>query len=495
MRRIAFLGQDLMNIAFATLFALYLRNDLALPPDKLIALVPYLAATLVLAAIIFPTFGIDRSIWRFSGLGDYLAVALACLAIVIGAVAFSFVYNRMEGIARSIPLLQGIVMVWVLIGVRVGMRLVATRAEQRARPATSPVIEAKNANETILVVGIGRLAELYVRCVADMDPKRRWIAGILSDSKELTERHAYGRSVLGSPEQVAEIIRDLEIHGVFVDRIVVAMDFKALSDDAQSALLGLETSSTIRLDFLQERLGLGADSDEAQQNQACDTGATDAAAGAYQAQRIAQLGAMPYWRVKRLIDALVALTLIVLLAPVMALVGLLVAIDIGLPVIFWQQRPGLRARPFKLYKFRTMRAAHDAAGLRVPDDMRHSALGAWLRRTRLDELPQLFLILTGSMSFIGPRPLLPADQASGFEDRLLVRPGLTGWAQVQGGRDVTPRDKAALDLWYVRNACLSLDLQILWRTVPMVLFGERIDQAAIRQAWDEHEGHVGAEAP
>ena len=420
---------------------------------------------------------------------------LACLAIVIGAVAFSFVYNRMEGIARSIPLLQGIVMVWVLIGVRVGMRVFASHSEQRAQAAPPSAVESKDAQETILVVGVGRLAELYVRCVADLGSKRRRVAGILCDNWDLTERFAYGRPVLGTPENVAQILRDLEIHGVFVDRIVIAMDFNALSEDARSAVLEIENSSTMRLDLLAERMGLDATPDRARQDEACDTGVTEgAAAQAGRARRIDQLGAKPFWRLKRLIDAMLALALIVLLAPVMALVGLLVAIDVGLPLMFWQQRPGLRGRPFKLYKFRTMRAAHDASGRRIPDDMRHSALGSWLRRTRLDELPQLFLIVAGHMSFIGPRPLLPADQASGFEDRLLVRPGLTGWAQVHGGHSVGPSDKAALDLWYVRNASPSLDLKILSRTVPMVLYGERIDQAAIRQAWQEHEGHVGAGA-
>src|SRR5208337_5259211 len=96
---------------------------------------------------------------------------------------------------------------------------------------------------------------------------------------------------------------------------------------------------------------------------------------------------------------------------------------------------------------------------------------------------QLFNILRGEMSFVGPRPLLPRDQPEAYRARLLVRPGLTGWAQVVGGRDISPEDKAALDVWYVRNASLALDIEIAIRTVPVVLFGERISVSLIERAW------------
>ncbi len=108
-----------------------------------------------------------------------------------------------------------------------------------------------------------------------------------------------------------------------------------------------------------------------------------------------------------------------------------------------------------------------------------------MRRTKLDELPQLLNILRGDMSFIGPRPLLPQDQPKTSAARLMVRPGLTGWAQVVGGRDTSPEDKAALDVWYVRNASLLLEFQIAVRTVPIILFGERISQALIERAHRE----------
>src|SRR5262249_50633239 len=138
----------------------------------------------------------------------------------------------------------------------------------------------------------------------------------------------------------------------------------------------------------------------------------------------------PYWRVKRGVDASISAMAVLASLPVMLLIGLVTALAIGLPVLFWQQRPGLDGRPFKLYKFRSLLGAHAAHGARLPDELRETSFGRFLRFTRADELPQLFNILAGHMSFVGPRPLLDIDQISQFRDRLLVRPGLTGWAQV-----------------------------------------------------------------
>jgi lipopolysaccharide/colanic/teichoic acid biosynthesis glycosyltransferase len=129
-----------------------------------------------------------------------------------------------------------------------------------------------------------------------------------------------------------------------------------------------------------------------------------------------------------------------------------------------------------------MSASHDKHSRRVPDDQRVSAVGQFLRRIRLDELPQLVNVLIGEMSFIGPRPLLPRDQSPDYAARLLIRPGITGWAQVNGGRIISALDKWILDLWYVQNASFLLDFKIVLRTVQMILFGDRIDDQAVYRA-------------
>jgi lipopolysaccharide/colanic/teichoic acid biosynthesis glycosyltransferase len=297
--------------------------------------------------------------------------------------------------------------------------------------------------------------------------------------------------VLGTPEQVAEVLRNLDVHGVFVDRIVIATRLEALSPKAQQALRAVAQTRTIPVDFLDETLGLtergGGPDDEA--------AAGPTQAFAISASDLGRPGRRRYLQVKRTFDIIAACVLLVVLTPVIALVGLLVAVDVGLPALFWQQRPGLCGRPFCVYKFRTMGAAYDAHGRRRTDDERVSALGAFLRRTRLDELPQLFNILAGHMSFVGPRPLLPVDQPAAYCARLLVRPGLTGWAQIKGGRTISAADKAALDVWYVNNLSLALDIKILLATVPMVMFGERVTEGTIVQAWRDLHAAGICDAP
>ena len=182
---------------------------------------------------------------------------------------------------------------------------------------------------------------------------------------------------------------------------------------------------------------------------------------------------------KRLFDAVMAAVGLVLLSPLMALVALLVRWRIGPPVLFVQERPGLGGRPFRIYKFRTMREERDATGAPLVDDLRLAPLGRLLRSTSLDELPELFNVLRGDMSLVGPRPLLmeylplyTPEQARRHE----VRPGITGWAQVNGRNAISWEERFALDVWYVENRSLLLDLRILALTAARVLAREGISQ-------------------
>jgi lipopolysaccharide/colanic/teichoic acid biosynthesis glycosyltransferase len=180
---------------------------------------------------------------------------------------------------------------------------------------------------------------------------------------------------------------------------------------------------------------------------------------------------------KRIIDVLAAAAGLVVLAPVLAAVALLIRLRMGGPVLFRQARPGLRGRPFVLYKFRTMREAVGPDGAPRPDAERLTALGRSLRRTSLDELPQLWNVLRGDLSLVGPRPLLAEylplytpEQARRHE----VRPGITGWAQVHGRNAIGWDEKFRRDVWYVDHWSLGLDAKILALTVVKVLRREGI---------------------
>ena len=188
---------------------------------------------------------------------------------------------------------------------------------------------------------------------------------------------------------------------------------------------------------------------------------------------------MIYDRVKRILDIAGAGILLVASAPVMALIALGVRRKLGRPIVFRQVRPGLGARPFTMFKFRTMRDARDDSGRPLPDLERLTAFGKWLRSTSLDELPELWNVLRGDMSLVGPRPLLPEylELYTPFQARRHeVRPGITGWAQVNGRNAVTWQERFELDVHYVDHRSLLLDLRILAMTVLIVLRRQGVNQ-------------------
>jgi lipopolysaccharide/colanic/teichoic acid biosynthesis glycosyltransferase len=179
-----------------------------------------------------------------------------------------------------------------------------------------------------------------------------------------------------------------------------------------------------------------------------------------------------YEPTKRLLDATAAALGLLLLAPLLLLVAGAAWAGGLRPVLFRQWRTGYREQPFRVLKFRTMTQHRDAAGQLLPDAARLTGLGRWLRRTSLDELPQLWNVLRGELSLVGPRPFihsyLPLYSAA-QRGRFRVRPGITGWAQVNGRNAISWEEKFELDNWYVAHRSLGLDLRILWRTAGRVL--------------------------
>jgi lipopolysaccharide/colanic/teichoic acid biosynthesis glycosyltransferase len=239
-------------------------------------------------------------------------------------------------------------------------------------------------------------------------------------------------------------------------RVVVGGDLDMLSREAQSEVQRVCKRRGIELNFVPQLMGLGwaPPMDRAPEPEGPPAFELPA-----------------YFRLKRFIDFSVSLVLLILLLPLFAGVGLLVLLDVGSPVFFWQQRLGEGQRSFLVYKFRTLRAPFDWRGRRVDYSQRMSWIGQLLRETSLDELPQLLNVLVGDMSLIGPRPLLPEDQPSNPAIRLMVRPGVTGWAQVNGAKLLTAEEKDRFDEWYIRNASLWLDFRILILTIQYVSKG------------------------
>jgi lipopolysaccharide/colanic/teichoic acid biosynthesis glycosyltransferase len=180
---------------------------------------------------------------------------------------------------------------------------------------------------------------------------------------------------------------------------------------------------------------------------------------------------------KRLFDFVAALAALLLLSPLLAIIAWLIRRKLGSPVLFRQIRPGLHGRPFEMVKFRSMHFGVDTKGMQLPDADRMTPFGNFLRSTSLDELPELWNVLKGDMSLVGPRPLLMEYLTlynSEQERRHMVRPGITGWAQVNGRNAISWTEKFALDVWYVDHRSLWLDVRILWLTVRKVLLRDGI---------------------
>lgn len=405
MRQSHLLLVELSLILIATVLALVLRDNLEVSAERLIDLAPYMLCTLSSAIVIRPTLGTSRSIWRFTTMTDYLRIYVATIALVIGALML----NRMAGVARALPMIQALLILFCLVGARVLMRLPHPLHE---RPSAA-FHEGADGCKTVLIVGLGDLATLYSRSVSRLAPRPARIAGILSDDDCRTGRSCHGHPILGTPEQVAKALRVLEVDGVFLDCIIVAMPYEHLSSRARSELLKIEKLSDISLEFLVDQMVLRLSSAEG----AATAGGSshEVAALSFDASELAALKRRPFWRVKRAIDVIGASSI---MSPLALFAAILAAIDVGRPVTFLHQRPGLEGRPFKLYKLRTMAKDYDAHGHRVPDELRTSPIGGFMKRMRLDELPQLFNILCGERSFVGSRPLLPVDQPAAYSARL-----------------------------------------------------------------------------
>jgi lipopolysaccharide/colanic/teichoic acid biosynthesis glycosyltransferase len=282
-----------------------------------------------------------------------------------------------------------------------------------------------------------------------------------------------GVRVVGRANHLEQMVNEFAEHGVRISQVIVGGDPDMLSESTLPEIRRICEEQEIRLDFVPELVGLQR-FQPAEEPQ-CEPVPT-------QPIRLAQMQPT-YLALKRGIDLFAAVTIIVLLSPIWLVVGVIALWDVGSPIFFWQQRIGQGGRPFLLHKIRTLKPPFDWRGQKLTDAERLSVIGRLLRKCRFDEFPQLLNMLVGDMSLIGPRPLLPRDQPPDPTVRLSVRPGITGWAQVNGGNSLCVEEKDALDEWYIRNASWQLDLRIIFMTLACVFRGERRSDAAIAAAF------------
>ena len=330
------------------------------------ALLPYLAATVTVSIAFFATAGLNRSIWRFSGMHDYLRVSSVVMIVCIGAVALSFAFNRLDGVARSLPFLQAIVGVMALVGARVVHRL-RHSSRRRKASATLPVF-AKSTEINILILGVTRLTEAYLQALDEMASGRISVAGIVGRANRHVGRLVASHPVLGLPKDLESVLDSLDLHGIVIHQIVVAEPFSVLPEDVQGALLRVERSRGVSLQLLTDVLGFNDQAPiDGEVEFITQFAALSRVDGEIAPEELQRLSAGSFWKLKRRLDTIVALLALVALWPVFVAIALLVATSVGLPVLFWQRRPGLHGKAFHLYKFRTMGAAHSVDGRRLSE--------------------------------------------------------------------------------------------------------------------------------
>jgi lipopolysaccharide/colanic/teichoic acid biosynthesis glycosyltransferase len=371
-------------------------------------------------------------------------VAAALAATALTAVT-AFWLDRLNYVPRSLPVIQ----LLVLCSLMLGGRALATR---RGRFAGARAKNYSLESHTLLV-GANEFASSYLKMLDAFDVDRTNIVAILDTNPKLFGRALLSHPIIGPPSAIVRVVREYKVHGVDITRVLICENRPDEYDNGEREIAEYCDSAGVEQRYLSDVVGFkfGEPAREDEESPG---------------ERKSQI-------LKRAFDLSASVAIAIAISPVAVLIALGISIDLGWPIMFWQKRLGYQGQPFLIYKFRTLHPPYDQLGNFVEESQRASRFGSFLRRLRLDELPQLWNVFTGDMSFVGPRPLLPIDQPKRSQLRLQMRPGVTGWAQINGGREITPEEKGALDEWYVRNASVWLDIRIILRTVATVLFGDR----------------------
>ena len=449
--------------------AIGLRDPTLLEPGEFPQSPPptyeYILITICITIIAFMIFRVGDGMSHFFSVHDVLAVSAAVAAAVATSSFVVFVFTRLDRVPRSTPLIYGLVL-WTGMIVARSLARVFYKEVWAERERLKSELSLQNLRRVILI-GVDRFAAAAIKLADYQTPRTTQIIAALDPRPNFHGRAISGVKIVGHAEDLEAVVDEYAVHGVDVDEVWLSDEAGALPEELVVNLAAICNERGMRFMRISEALNLApqariSETMEGGPDQPFDLGG--------------------YFKLKRIIDVAAATALLIALAPLAAVMACLVLFDVGAPVLFWQQRIGRRGRKFLLYKFRTYHAPFDKNGERIPEQRRLSGLGRAIRAGRLDEIPQLLNVLVGEMSLIGPRPLLPIDQPGDPRLRLLVRPGITGWAQLNGGTFITPAEKDALDVWYIRHASLALDIRIAVSTVLFAVTGEQMNHTALEQA-------------
>jgi len=480
LRKYAFLFLDVAVFSAASVLAWFLRSGLDTGLAKFDAFMPYMLISLSVAVVVFQTFRLHLHFFRFFSIYDLAQMAGATTLAVLLTVLISFLVFRLDNVQRSVPFLHWGFALGGFILLRVVGMLVGQRQETRT-------LDRGEATDRIaaLVIGYTSAADLFLRSVPIFGKRHYFVAGILDENPRHLGQRLRQSEVIGHPLELEQALAQMTVHGVVVRNVFLCIDRADLRPESLAEIDRLERENRIELhDYAGHAAAFFEMPSDLPLMARNHRDRFPVPAGI---RGRAELSVARYGPLKRGLDIFLSLILGAILLPLMLVILPAIRFSMGSPVIFWQERPGRHGKVFRLFKLRTLSHGVDSEG-RVRDDAeRQTFVGRLLRRTRLDEIPQLLNVLAGDMSFVGPRPLLPVDLPADLpgwcEVRALVRPGLTGWAQVNGGQEVSKEDKVAMDVWYIANMSLWQDIRIVLLTLKTVFRGEKLDRENIRQTY------------
>jgi lipopolysaccharide/colanic/teichoic acid biosynthesis glycosyltransferase len=402
--------------------------------------------------------------WRFYSVTDAIVSASGILVGIIIAVIGAFIFDRLGSVPRSLLLIHIFIQIFSFVGIRyICKRYFESSNSVHRRPSYA------------LLVGCNQVSYIYIRAVESISRGSLKIIAALTHDPSMIGHRIRGISIISIFNNIDDVLGQYKIRGIDISRIVVTANENEISPRTLEYILDAARRHNVNVSdihFLFSEVAgtIGLDD---------DFGVDEIQLRGY------------FWGVKRVIDIIAAFFLLLFLLPVFIVTTILVWLDVGSPMFFWQQRPGRHGKMIRVYKFRTMKDSVRSDGVPLPDHLRTSKMGLLLRKLRLDELPQLWNIIIGDMSFIGPRPLLFADQPEEMSQRLAVRPGISGWAQVNGGKLVSPEQKRALDLWYISHASLFLEIKIAILTLVVMIKGdvERPNNISTAVQWLQEQEH------
>jgi lipopolysaccharide/colanic/teichoic acid biosynthesis glycosyltransferase len=425
----------------------------------------YAVITILVTVFVFIALRVSEGITHLFSSRDALNILTAIMLSEMVTITVVFSISRLDGVPRSVPLIHGLV---ILFGSLIHRLTISSFQDHKygnqsfIRNATSNIIRH------IIIVGLDPFAISAIRLTQNQRPVTVKILAAYSLQEKYIGRSFSSIKILANLYQIGSIVDEFKVHGIKVDEIWVSDSSQFYNNSIADFLQTQTKDRGVITKKLSEALNLAPIFDKSYDD-------------AYLKNPEIHIN-YRYIYIKRFLDVVGAICLIVILWPIVLVAALSTIINIGFPITFWQERVGKNGKLFRLYKIRTLNFPIGADGHLRSDVERLSSIGMFMRRFRIDEMPQLVNVIAGEMSGIGPRPLLPRDQPHNSYTRLLVRPGITGWAQVNGGELLLPEEKNALDCWYIYHMSIFLDIKIVFISMAVLIKGIRRNEREIERA-------------